>query len=80
MSPATITPKARITSDEALRIARTDAERAYGDLSDYSITVSLQTDGWHIDYDLADPEIKGGGPHYVIDAGDGSIAVRRYEQ
>lgn len=81
MSPATISPQQTlIPSDEALRIARTDAERVYGDLSDYRITISLRTNGWHIDYDLSEPEIKGGGPHYVIDAGDGSILSKRYEQ
>lgn len=70
----------RISCDEALRIARADADAAYGDLTDYRIIVAFQTDGWHIDYELDDPTVKGGGPHYVIDARDGRILSKLYEQ
>lgn len=66
--------------DEVLRIAQHDAEAAYGDLSAYRITLVLQTDGWHIDYDLAEPLVAGGGPHYVIDPLNGAILSKRYEQ
>ena len=69
-----------LASDEILRIARQDAERAYGDLTGYRITILLQEDGWHIDYDLTEPFVGGGGPHYVIDAETGTILVKRYEQ
>jgi hypothetical protein len=70
----------RITSDQALRIARLDAETAYRDLSQYRILLSLETDGWHIDYELRDPEVQGGGPHYIIDADSGAIRSKRYDQ
>ena len=69
-----------ITSDEALRIARLDAERVYRDLSLYRATVSLERNGWHIDYELKDPLLQGGGPHYVIHADSGEILTRLYEQ
>ena len=69
-----------ITSDQALRIARQDAERVYRDLSSYRATVSLEPDGWHVDYELKDPQVQGGGPHYVIDSGDGAILAKQYEQ
>ena len=33
-----------------------------------------------IAYELKDPRLKGGGPHYVIDAATGAIVLKRYEQ
>ncbi len=73
-------PSVAIEADEALRVARLDAERAYRDLTRYRISVCLETDGWHVDYDLKDPRVNGGGPHYVIDTGSGAILQKRYEQ
>lgn len=73
-------PKRRlINSDEALRIARLDAEKAYDDLSAYRITIRLERDQWLVDYELTGREIAGGGPHYVIDR-VGTIVSKRYEQ
>jgi hypothetical protein len=78
---ATSPPKAAaIASDEALRIARLEAEKAYRDLSGYRATVVLETDGWHVDYELKNPDLNGGGPHFVIDPADGRILWRRYDQ
>jgi len=68
------------SSDQALHVARLDAERAYGDLNGYRVTVELQSDGWHVDYDLIDPTLDGGGPHYVIDPASRAIISKRYEQ
>jgi hypothetical protein len=75
-----MTIKAIIHSDEALRIARLDAETVYRDLSDQRITVALELDGWHVDYDYTEPFMAGGGPHYVIDSVTGAIKSKRYEQ
>jgi hypothetical protein len=61
-------------------VAHQDAERAYHDLSAYRITISLEADGWHIDYELKDPALNGGGPHYVIDQQTGVIVKKCYEQ
>jgi uncharacterized membrane protein YkoI len=69
-----------ISCDEALRIARIDAESAYRDLSIYRIAVSLDEATWLVDYELKGPELQGGGPHYVIDARTGAILSKRYEQ
>ncbi len=69
-----------ISCDQALRIARTDAETAYRDLSMYRISISLEEQGWLVDYELKDPNLQGGGPHYVIDAESGEILSKRYEQ
>ena len=69
-----------ITSDQALKIARLDAERIYRDLSPYRASVSLEPDGWHVDYELKDSSRQGGGPHYLIDPGDGAILTKQYEQ
>jgi hypothetical protein len=76
----TTTSNRTLTSDQALAIAQADAVRAYGDLSRYSIRLAHEADGWHIDYELKDPKLKGGGPHYVIDAVTGTITARRYDQ
>ena len=61
-------PQAKISCDRALRIAQTDAERVYRDLFLYRIGISLEEDGWRVDYELKDPDLNGGGAHYLIDA------------
>ena len=69
-----------LAGDQALAIAQADAGRVYRDLSPYRIQLVLEDDGWHVDYELKDPELKGGGPHYLIDAQTGTIVSKRYEQ
>jgi len=73
-------PAPALGADDALRIAQADALRVYQDLSGYCIRLALEPDGWHIDYDLKDARLKGGGPHYVIDSLTGAIVSRRYDQ
>jgi hypothetical protein len=70
----------QLSSDEVLKIARLDAERAYRDLTPYRIAIALEPDGWHVDYDLKNSALQGGGPHYVIDPRSGAILAERYEQ
>jgi uncharacterized membrane protein YkoI len=69
-----------LAGDQALTIAQADAVRAYQDLSAYRIHLTLEDGGWHVDYELKDPKMKGGGPHYVIDARSGAILSKKYEQ
>ena len=69
-----------LACDEALKIARTDAEQVYRDLSLYRISVVLEADGRQVDYALKDSALQGGGPHYLIDATTGDIVSKRYEQ
>jgi uncharacterized membrane protein YkoI len=69
-----------IPCEEALAIARKDAETAYRDLSGSRIIIERKADGWHIDYELSDVYIHGGRPHYIIDATTGAIVSKRYEQ
>lgn len=69
-----------LSCDEVLRIARLNAESAYRDLSRYTIRITRDSDGWHVDYDLSDPNANGGGPHYVIEPLNGLIVQKRYEQ
>lgn len=71
---------ALISGAQALGVAEPDAMRAYGDLSPYQARVRLEPDGWHVDYELSDPELQGGGPHYVIDAATGAIVSKKYYQ
>jgi hypothetical protein len=73
-------PTPPIPADEVLRIAHADAARVYRDLTGYRIRLALEADGWHVDYELKEPHLKGGGPHYLIDPTSGSILSRRYEQ
>jgi uncharacterized membrane protein YkoI len=83
MSNATVrqgSGEAVLAGDKALTIAQADALRAYRDLSSYRIHLTLEDDGWHIDYELKDPRMKGGGPHYVVDAHTGAILSKKYEQ
>ncbi len=70
----------QITSDQALKVARLDAEKVYRDLTHYRILVELYQDGWHVDYELKNGHSQGGGPHYVIDAQAGTIRSKKYEQ
>jgi hypothetical protein len=69
-----------ITSDEALNIARLDAEKAYRDLSGFTVSLQLDEQGWHVDYELKNRQSHGGGPHYVIDAQTGIIRTKGYDQ
>jgi hypothetical protein len=69
-----------IAGDKALAIAQADAASAYRDLSPFRIQLVLEDDGWHVDYELKDPRLKGGGPHYIIDPHTGAILLKRYEQ
>lgn len=73
-------PSPIIACDEALRIAQADASTVYRDLSRYAIRLALDADGWHVDYELQEPGLKGGGPRYLIDASTGAIISKRYEQ
>jgi len=78
--PANASPsQPGLLSDQVLRIARLDAERVYQDLTPYRITLVLEADGWHVDYELKDPALNGGGPHYVSDPQAGTILSKRYE-
>jgi hypothetical protein len=70
----------QIPAEQALAIARRDGEAAYRDLSFFRVTLTLEPDGWHVDYELKDPLVSGGGPHYVIDPTSGAIVEKRYEQ
>ncbi len=83
MSSAVVNPVPALPplgGDRALAIAQADAVKAYRDLSAYRIHLVLEADGWHVDYELKDPRLKGGGPHYVIDVVTGIIVSKRYEQ
>ena len=69
-----------LAADQILTFAQADAARAYGDLSEYCVRLSLEPDGWHVDYELRDARCKGGGPHYILDAVTGTILAKRYDQ
>lgn len=72
--------KPHISGDQALKIADADAEAVYHDLSRFRIVLSLEEDGWHIEYRLKSSTAVGGGPQYVIDAASGAILSKKYYQ
>jgi hypothetical protein len=69
-----------VDRENALKIAQRDAQISYRDLSIYTIKVELNKGNWLIDYNLSDPQMVGGGPHYIICSKSGNILTRRYEQ
>lgn len=69
-----------IGRDSILKIAEKDARSAYVDLSIYTIKAALRKGNWYVDYDLTDPTLNGGGPHYVISAKTGRMVECRHEQ
>lgn len=69
-----------VDRENALKIAQTDAQKAYRDLSIYTIEAKLNKGNWFVDYNLSDPQMVGGGPHYIICSRSGNILTRRYEQ
>ena len=83
MAEATQTPNQPpqvLAGDQVLAIAQTDAAKVYRDHSCYRICLTLEEDGWHVDYELKDPKLKGGGPHYILDPLTGAIVTKKYEQ
>ena len=77
---AVLQAPATITRQQAIAIAEADAIPVYRDLDNLTLEVSLQDDGWHVDYWMRKPRWAGGGPHYLIDAATGAILTKRYEQ
>ena len=69
-----------ITSDEALRIVNRDMARWYCEMGVDRIEITLEFDGWHVNYELKDGTLNGGGPHYVNDATTGEIVTKKYYQ
>jgi hypothetical protein len=49
-------------------------------LNSLRLQVTLQDDGWHVEYHQWRPRHTGGGPHYVIDATTGTIVSKKYSQ
>lgn len=78
MTSATTDPT--VSSADAHAIALADAARVYRHVGDFRVEVVLEADGWHVDYWLRNPDMCGGGPHYIIDATTGSILYKRYDQ
>jgi hypothetical protein len=79
MSTTVVRPT--VSRQQAIAIAEADAAPVYGDdLLHLTLEVSLQDDGWHVDYELRKPRWAGGGPHYVIDATTGAILSKKYQQ
>ncbi|MBU0488136.1 MAG: hypothetical protein KKD31_09325 [Bacteroidetes bacterium] len=69
-----------IDRDSILKIAEKTALTAYRDLSIYDVSAELKDGKWYVDYNLTDPQMLGGGPHFVISDSTGEILECRFEQ
>ncbi len=71
---------ALIDKKAAIEIAQKDALLVYRDLSIYNIKAELKDKKWYVDYNLTNPNMVGGGPHYIISGKTGMILSKKYEQ
>jgi hypothetical protein len=70
-----------IPEEKAIEIARNDAETAYEDLSQFTVTTTFDGTNWHVKYVLdRDEVVDGGGPEYVISGESGEILEKKYWQ
>lgn len=70
-----------ISEERALELAREWASKAYRDLSVYNVAIELKDDGnYYVDYTLSNPNMVGGGPHFVISAKTGELISSRFAQ
>ena len=69
-----------IEKETALKIAKEDAQAVYRNLSIYDVKAVFLESNWQVDYNLTNPQMLGGGPHYIICGTTGNILKRRYEQ
>jgi len=65
-----------VNQETALKIAQKDAKSSYRDLSVYNIRAKYKEGNWHVDFDLKDPQMPGGGPHYIICGETGIILTQ----
>ncbi|MCB0397538.1 MAG: hypothetical protein KDD36_12850 [Flavobacteriales bacterium] len=80
MNETMTTDQDSITREEAMALARQWASQVYHDLTPYEIETTLKDGNWHVDYELKDPGMVGGGPHFVISASTGELISSRFEQ
>jgi hypothetical protein len=78
----TVVSTPTISRQQAVTLAEADALPMYGPewLNSLRLQVTLQDDGWHVEYHQWRPRHTGGGPHYVIDATTGAIVSKKYYQ
>lgn len=69
-----------ITKERAIEIAKKNAKDYYKDLSIYEINATFFDTVWHVDFELKDAKLDGGGPHYVISAKDGKVIDFKFYQ
>ena len=69
-----------IDRDETISIAMKNAGQVYRDLSVYRVEAVLKEGKWYVDFEFADKDMDGGGPHFVIDAETGEIIGSRFDQ
>jgi hypothetical protein len=71
--------RSAISREEAVTIARKDADNAYGSSTTLSLTVCELSSVWRIIYSPRQG-LNGGGPEYVIDKTTGKILDKKYYQ
>lgn len=68
-----------IARQEAIEIARADAEEASENLSDCEPVATFDGTNWHVEYRLT-TDVDGGAPEYVIGGESGDILEQTYWQ
>jgi len=69
-----------ISEERAREIAIRDAEKSYGDLSNFIVRTKLGEQGWHVDFIYAYAQGLGGDISYVIDTRTGEIVSKEHSQ
>lgn len=72
--------KRPVTRDEAIAIARKDAEDHVGDLTPYDVQIKEAKRECQVDFDLKKKGANGGPLHYRISKATGKIVWKQYEQ
>ena len=70
----------KIDREEAIEIAKHDADSAYGDISMYDIVIDTVGDRWKIDFVTNDSSKAIKGPHYLIAKLGGRFVMKHYDR
>lgn len=68
-----------LNKEEAVAVARSDGNKAYGSLEPYALKV-CELSGWWVVIFSPREGLDGGGPEYVIDKETGAIVDKKYYQ
>ena len=68
----------QLSRDEAIALARDDALKTYGSLSDLNVSACELIGAWYVVFYFREPLMRGGAPLYIIDKKTGKIIENRF--